>query len=80
LPHFDEEAIELSAMHRLRDNGLEMHLKQCPECAARVEEHREWIAALKDALLQFALNPIDVITLKQSMAQQGRSYRLLIKL
>jgi hypothetical protein len=52
-------------MGRLADVKLQKHLSPCPKCAARVFEHRAWIAALKFAL-PMRLHPIDVLTFKKS--------------
>jgi anti-sigma factor RsiW len=49
----DDDIIELHAMGRLKDAALREHLDTCESCKARVENYREWIELLKQALQEF---------------------------
>jgi len=47
----DDHDIELYIMGKLEDESIRAHLTTCSACAARIGEAREYIAAMKQALL-----------------------------
>jgi hypothetical protein len=46
----DDHVIELYVMDRLDDAAAAAHLSTCPNCRPRIEDFREFIAAMRQGL------------------------------
>ncbi len=52
-PHLSDDEIELLVLQKLESTAeadAETHILSCPVCARRLEEIREYVQAMRDAL------------------------------
>lgn len=49
----DDHVIELYVMDRLDDAAAVAHLNTCPDCKPRIEDFREFIAAMRQGLKEW---------------------------